>query len=150
MHLQLRCAATVGCWKESEHIPPTTARHAKEELQKKKPQGKCKNTTGRVFSSTFIKQQLSFAAALRGKADQVQQEVAASTREPEPPKSKSKQQEPGQSVPAPTVNSDTLDMLRALTVVQQIMTVLKGAVSEEAMIFAITKIVINLMKENGK
>jgi hypothetical protein len=41
-------------------------------------------------------------------------------------------------------------MLRALTVVQQIMTELKGAVSEEAKIFAITKIVINLMKENGK
>jgi hypothetical protein len=30
------------------------------------------------------------------------------------------------------------------------MTELKGAVSEEAMIFAITKIVISLMKENGK
>jgi hypothetical protein len=48
------------------------------------------------------------------------------------------------------VNSDTLDMIRALTVVQQIMAEFKGAVSEEAMIFAITKIVINLMKENGK
>jgi hypothetical protein len=41
-------------------------------------------------------------------------------------------------------------MLRALTVVQQIMTELKGCVSEEAMIYAITKIVINLMKENDK
>jgi hypothetical protein len=37
-------------------------------------------------------------------------------------------------------------MLRAL---KQIMTDLKGAASEEAMIYAITKIVINLMKENG-
>jgi hypothetical protein len=101
-----------------------------------------------VFSSTFIKPQLPFA--LRGEADQVHQEVAASTREPELPKTKSKQQEPGQSVPAPTVNSDTLNMLRALTVLQQIMTELKAAVSEEAMIFAITKIVINLMKQNGK
>jgi hypothetical protein len=73
------------------------------------------------------------------KADQVQQEVAVSTREPEPPKTNSKQEEPGQSVPAPTVNSHTLDMLRALTAVQQIMTELKGAVSEEAMIFAITR-----------
>jgi hypothetical protein len=41
-------------------------------------------------------------------------------------------------------------MFSALTVVQQIMTELKGAASEEAMIFAKTKIVINLMKENGK
>jgi hypothetical protein len=103
-----------------------------------------------VFSSTFIKPQLPFAAALRGKSDQVHQEVAASSRETEPPKSKSKQQEPGQSVPASAVNSDTPDMLRALTVVQQIMTEFKGAVSEEAMIYAIIKIVINLMKENGK
>jgi hypothetical protein len=81
-----------------------SCRHAKEELLTKKRQGKSKNTTGRVFSSTFIKPQLSFAAALRGKADQVHQEVASSTREPEPRKTKSKQQEPGQSVPALTVN----------------------------------------------
>jgi hypothetical protein len=71
-------------------------------------------------------------AALRGKADQLHQEVAASTSKPETPKTKSKQQETGQSVPAPTVNSDSLDMLRVLTVVQQIMTEFKGAVSEEA------------------
>jgi hypothetical protein len=60
--------------------------------------------------------------------------VAESAREPEPPKTNSKQEEPGQSVPAPTVNSDPLDMLRALSAVQQIMAELKGAVSEEAMI----------------
>jgi hypothetical protein len=38
-------------------------RHAKEELQKKL-QGKSMNTTGRVFSSTFIKPQLPFTARL--------------------------------------------------------------------------------------
>jgi hypothetical protein len=36
-------------------------------------------------------------------------------------------------------------MFRALTAVQQIMTELKGVASEEAMIYAITKIVINFM-----
>jgi hypothetical protein len=41
-------------------------------------------------------------------------------------------------------------MFKAVTVVHQTMTELKGAVSEEAKILAITKIVINLMKENGK
>jgi hypothetical protein len=41
-------------------------------------------------------------------------------------------------------------MLRALTVVQQIMAELKSAVSEEAKIFVITKTVMNLMKETGK
>jgi hypothetical protein len=63
----------------------------------------------------------------------------ASTTEPKPPKSK--QEEPGQSVPVPTVNSDTVDMLRALSVVQQIMTELKGVASEATMIFTITTIV---------
>jgi hypothetical protein len=109
-------------------------------MRKKKPQGTPKNTTGGVVPSNPVKPPLSFAAALPGKADQLHQEVAASTSEPDPPKTKSKQQETGQAVPAPTVNSDTLDMLRALTAVQQIITELNGAVSEEAKIFAITKL----------
>jgi hypothetical protein len=37
-----------------------------------------------------------------------------------------------------------------MNVVQQIMMVFKGAVLEEAQILAITKIVFNLMKEDGK
>jgi hypothetical protein len=41
-------------------------------------------------------------------------------------------------------------VFRALAVVQQIMKELKGAVSEEDMVLAITKIVITLMKEDGK
>jgi hypothetical protein len=40
-------------------------------------------------------------------------------------------------------------MLRAVTVVQQIMIEFNGAVSEEDKIVAITKIVLNLMKQNG-
>jgi hypothetical protein len=40
-------------------------------------------------------------------------------------------------------------MLRVVNVVQEIMTKLNGAVSEEDKIVAITKIVFNLMKENG-
>jgi hypothetical protein len=60
------------------------------------------------------------------------------------------QQETGQSVQAPHVNSQPLgNMLRAVTVVQQIMTEFSGAVSEEDKIVAITKIVLNLMKHNG-
>jgi hypothetical protein len=41
-------------------------------------------------------------------------------------------------------------MLGAFTVVQQTMTELKAAVSEEEMIFAITKIVVILKKKNVK
>jgi hypothetical protein len=60
------------------------------------------------------------------------------------------QQNPGQSVEARNVNSELLDnMLRVVTVVQQIMTEFNGAVSEEAKIVAITKIVLSLMKQNG-
>jgi hypothetical protein len=61
-----------------------------------------------------------------------------------------RQKDAGQSVPATDVNSPPLDnMLRVGTVVQQIMTEFNGAVSEEDKIVAITKTVLNLMKQNG-
>jgi hypothetical protein len=62
----------------------------------------------------------------------------------------SQQRETGQSVQAPLVNSDPQATVRALTVVEQIMAELKGAVSEEAKFVAIAKLVFKLMKENGK
>jgi hypothetical protein len=59
------------------------------------------------------------------------------------------EQEAGQSVRAIIVTSQPLDnMLREVTVVQQIMTEFNGAVSEEDRIEAITKILLNLMKQN--
>jgi hypothetical protein len=59
-------------------------------------------------------------------------------------------QQSGQSVCTQNVNSQTLDnMLRVVTVVQQIMTEFNGAVSEQEKIVAITKIFLNLMKHNG-
>jgi hypothetical protein len=60
------------------------------------------------------------------------------------------QQETGQSVQAPNTYNQPLDnMLKVVTVVQQIMTEFNGAGSEEDKIVAITKIVLNLMKQNG-
>jgi hypothetical protein len=60
-------------------------------------------------------------------------------------------QETGQSVQAPNVSGLPLDnMVRVVSAVQQIMTELSGAVSKEAKILAITRIVFNLMKENGQ
>jgi hypothetical protein len=41
------------------------------------------------------------------------------------------------------------NMLRAITVVQQIMTELSGAVSKKDKIAAITQIVFDLMEQNG-
>jgi hypothetical protein len=105
-----------------------------------------------VFSSNITKPHLSFAAALRGQADQLNRKTVASTSEHESPntKTKSTQQEAVKSVPHPTVYSDPLDVFRALTAVEQIRAELKGAVAEEAKILDITKIVFNLMKQNGK
>jgi hypothetical protein len=60
------------------------------------------------------------------------------------------QQETSQSAEAPNINSLPLDnMLRIVTVVQQIMKEFNGNVSEEAKIVVITKIILNLMKQNG-
>jgi hypothetical protein len=59
------------------------------------------------------------------------------------------QQVTGQSVGVPKVNSLPLDnnMLRTVAAVQQFMTKFNGAVSEEKTV-AITKIILNLMKQN--
>jgi hypothetical protein len=43
-----------------------------------------------------------------------------------------------------------VDMYKVFTVVQHIMTELNDAVSERDKIFAITNIVVNLMKQNGQ
>ena len=57
---------------------------------------------------------------------------------------------PSQSVQANTINNSLNDMFKVATIVQQIMTELNGAVTEEQKIVAITRIVHNLIKENGR
>jgi hypothetical protein len=110
-----------------------------------------------VFSSNYTTPGLSFAAALQNNAEQQQQlqprrvPVAGppAVETPNAPASV-RQQNAGQSVPTPDVNSLPLDnMFRVVSVVQQIMTEFNGAASEEAKIMAITKIVLNLLKQNG-
>jgi hypothetical protein len=54
----------------------------------------------------------------------------------------------GQPVSPPIVSSEHVDMYKVFTVVQQIMTELNDAVSEQDKIFAITSTVFNLMKQN--
>jgi hypothetical protein len=98
---------------------------------RKKPQGTFKPTYGRVFSSNPVSSHLSFAAALRGQGNQQPQEEApAKINNPEATTTKNNVQKIGQSVQASPVNSETLDMVRALTVVEQIMSDLKGAASK--------------------
>jgi hypothetical protein len=159
-------ASTQACcnWEraEGEKAQPANYRgcsHAKEEMQKRKGQRTKKPAAGRVFSSTLTTTGVSFAAALRGRREDQQQpaarQVMAAPSAPEPstsaPPPLPKQQATGQSVPAPNVNSMPLDnMLRAITVVQQIMTELSGAVSKKDKILAITQIVLDLMEQNSQ
>jgi hypothetical protein len=157
--LPLQRAATAGWQKETNHILPIigAAKHAKEELQRRKAQRAPKITMGRVFSSNRTTPGVSFAAGLRGSAEQQQQPEENQVPVTSLPTAGIKhipaptlQQETGQSVQAPNVNSQPLDsMLRVVTVVQQIMTEFNGAVSERDKIMAITKIVLNLMQQNG-
>jgi hypothetical protein len=129
-------------------------KHAKEELLKKKSQRAPKTTTGRVFSSARTTPGISFAAALRSSGDQQQQPQANQVPVATPP-TKVKHnipapalQQTGQSVQAPSVSSHHFDNM--MKVVQQIMTEVSGAMSEEVKIVAITKIVLKLMNQNGR
>jgi hypothetical protein len=102
-----------------------------------------------VFTSKPVKPTLSFSAAFRGHTDeQAHKETATRLNGTKP--TATSHQETSQSVLAPSVNNDTHDMIRVITIVQQIMTELKGAVSEEAKVLAITKILVKLMNKDGK
>jgi hypothetical protein len=79
--------------------------------------------------------------------------AGSSTMEPRLPAAlpQHQRQTTSQSVRAPNVNSLPLDKMLRVTVMvlQQIMTQVNGAVLEEATILVITKIVFNLMEQNG-
>jgi hypothetical protein len=100
---------------------------------------------------------VSFAAALRGSVDQKQPQPQTSQVPVAPPPTTPRQniwaptlQQRGQSVQAPLVNSQPIDnMLKVVTVVQQVMKEVSGALSQEEQIVAITKIVLKLMNQNG-
>jgi hypothetical protein len=124
---------------------------AKEEIRRRKAQRTQKNTKGNMFSSNYTTPVLSFAAALRNNTEQQQQPYLhwvpvacpAAVEKPRVP-AHVREQDASQSVPAPDINSLPLDYM--FSVVQQIMTEINGAVSEEERIEAITEIVLNLMK----
>jgi hypothetical protein len=129
-------------------------------MQRRKSQRTPRTTTGRVFSSNLSTPHMSFAAALRGAREEQQQpqilQVAVAghaTMEPRVSAAlpQHEQQTTGQSVRAPNVKNLSLNKTfkAVVTVVQQIMTELNGAVLEEAKLLAITKIVLNLMEQNG-
>jgi hypothetical protein len=120
---------------EGEKPHPSNYRgctHAKDEIQRRKSQRMPKTTVGRVFSTKFTTPCVSFAAALKGNTEDQRQPLAhhvpvpaPATVEPRATKSprQQTQQKTGQSVQASHVSSQPLDnMLKVVTVVQQIMT----------------------------
>jgi hypothetical protein len=126
---------------EGENPHPTNYQgcsHVKE-LQKRKSQRAPKTKTGRVFSSNLTTPVVSFMVLLQGSKEQEPRpqicEVAVAgpaTVEPKVsgPSLQQDQQTTGQSVQAPNVTSVPLDnMLRVVTVVQQITTEFNGAVT---------------------
>jgi membrane-bound lytic murein transglycosylase B len=109
-----------------------------------------------MFSSSHATPGVSYAAALKNHKQPQPCQVAEpapagveQTRVP-PPAQQCLQQGTNQSAQATNVNSASLNnMFRDASVVQQIMTGLNEAVSEEKKIVAITKIVLTLMNNNG-
>jgi hypothetical protein len=143
---------------EGERPHPSSyrgCRHAKEEsLRRRNQRSPNKGTSGRTFSSNYVTPGQSFAAALRSNPGQQppMRQAPRATAEPMrgPPPAEQQAKPAGQSVQTSNVNSTSLDdMFKVATVVQQIMTELNGAVSEEGKIVAITKIVLSLMKRDG-
>jgi hypothetical protein len=126
-------------------------------MHKKKSKRTPKTTTGRTFPSKLTTPGMSFASALRGKtgtaaASDISTGRSRHNRTQGPcGLIQQEQQKAGQSVRAPNGNSLSLDkMLKVVvTVVQQIMTEPNGVVLEEAKILATTKIVLNLVEQNG-
>jgi hypothetical protein len=130
--------------------------------RRKKLKATVQGPAARAFSSKYTTPDRSFAAALRGHAQsQEPQVIQAQHPHPvtvegreqvQPPRQHQQPtQQTGQSVQATSVKSSSLDdMFRVASAVQQIMTELNDAVSEEEKIVVITKIVLNLMKINGR
>jgi hypothetical protein len=132
--------------------------HAKEELQRRKAQRSTnRNEAKRTFTSNHVVPGQSFAEAVRVNRRQPQEEqrTTAGNTEALPP-THQHTRPTGQSVQVANVNSSSLnDMFKVATVVQQIMTGLNDAVSEEEKIVAMLKLgifrnlLINSQTGNG-
>jgi hypothetical protein len=149
---------------------------AKEEmLRRRTPATLPKNTAGRTFSSKPVTPCTSYAAALMTNTQQRHQGQPTPPKEPageqratqltaQATRREAKaantpthtdttvsdaSHNTGQSVQANDVNSSLNDMFKVAAIVQQIMSELNGAVTEEQKIVAITRIVFNLLKTNG-
>jgi hypothetical protein len=102
-------------------------------------------TTGRTFFSKYTTPDWSFASALHSSMQPQEQRPQQHKKPAVHHIQQATSQASGQSVQAKNVNSNAMDdMSVTFTMVQQIMTGLSGAVSEEEKV-AITKVVFSLL-----
>jgi hypothetical protein len=130
---------------EGENPHPASYRgcsHANGELQRRRAQQAPKGPSGRAFFSKFTSPQQSYAAALR---QDKQHQIPQTTQTEQQYLPQKECQKIDLSVQAPSSsNNDSV-----ATVVHQIMTKLTKAVSEEDRVMVITKLILNLMQQNG-
>jgi hypothetical protein len=100
-----------------------------------------------MFSSNFATPIVSFAAALRGTADQNKRNNLC--HEEVPGTKKKQQHETDPSVRIPTVSSLPLDMFRLTTLAQQSTIEFSNVETEGAGTMDIAKLVLYIMKQNG-
>jgi hypothetical protein len=153
-------ATIASWWINMNHISPTIKAAAMPRRKCRRESQKAPKTMGRVFSSNYTTPGLPFAVVPHTNTQKQQlphlqlvplacPATVGEMRTP-PTVQHHQQQETGQSPQAFNINSASLNnMFRVTTAVQQIMTELNGAMSEEGNIVAITKIVLNLMKKDG-
>jgi hypothetical protein len=136
--------------REGERPHPSSYRgysHAKEEaLHRRSQRSTPKETLARTFASRRTMPGKSLPAVLRGNPQP--QQLLIEPAEMTAPLITPRTQVTGQSVQASSLTTSSLDdMFKVAAIVQQIMTELNGAVSEESKII---KTVLNLMKQNGR
>jgi hypothetical protein len=156
---QHRLAATASWWAERNPTRPTIGAAA---TRRKRPEDETLREHLRTqpegcSPSNYTTPGQSFAATLQNKVEQQQQPQIH--RVPAGRSCRSRKEERPIScatakcrsvIPAPDASSLPLDnMFIVVPVVQQIMTEFNGAASKEDKIVAITKIVLDLMEQNG-
>jgi cell division protein FtsN len=112
------------------------------ELQRRRAQRAPKGPTGKTFFSKFTSPQRSYAAALRQDKQNQQPQTTQTEQQYLPQKEFQKTELSVQATSSSNNNS-------VATVVHQIMTTLTKAVSEEDRVMVITKLVLNLLQQNG-
>jgi hypothetical protein len=123
--------------------------YAKEELQRRKNQRMSnQGSSGRTFFSKYTTPQRYFGSALLNSVESKQ--PSENQKESAGPQKKQvANKASSQSIKEEIVNSNAMDMFVAFTMVQQIMTGLSSAASEEEKVSIITKAVFSLLKRNG-